>query len=213
MFRCSQRLLVGAFTVALAAATPAAGAVITVDADSFVAGTDISAAFAGVTLSAVGGGFGAGPSIFAVDSAGQAVEPFTASTGALVFGTDAASFPHLFREPAFLNLRADFATPTSSVAIDFIANDGADQGFLQAFDSGNNLLGTYTTASLGLNAFETMAVALPGIAYILAGGLNGGSSGGLDNLRFDGDAVPEPSVLLLGLTAAAAFARRRRANR
>jgi len=36
-------------------------------------------------------------------------------------------------------------------------------------------------------------------------------AGSLDNLRFD--AVPEPSVLLLGVTAAAAFARRRRPTR
>ncbi len=34
---------------------------VTVDPDAFAAGTDISNAFAGVSLSAVGGGFGSGP--------------------------------------------------------------------------------------------------------------------------------------------------------
>lgn len=36
-----------------------------------------------------------------VDSASQPAEPFTASTGRLVFGTNASTFPHLFREPSF----------------------------------------------------------------------------------------------------------------
>lgn len=187
---------------------------ILVDADAFAAGTNISAAFPGVTLSAVGGGFSSGPSIFAVDPLAGA-EPFTASTGRLVFGTDSASFPHLFREPGFLNMRVDFASPTNFVSIDYISNDAADTGFLRAFDSGNNLLGTYTTASLAANAFEAMTFSsgTSNIAYILAGGLNGSSSGGLDNLQY-GEAVaavPEPtSLLLLGTGALGALARRRK---
>ncbi|MBL8315054.1 MAG: PEP-CTERM sorting domain-containing protein [Rubrivivax sp.] len=177
----------------------AQAATVVADADAFALGTDLSNAFAGITLSAVGLGFGGGPAIFAVASASQPLEPFTASTGQLVFGTNSPNFPHLFREPSFLALRVDFSAPTDGVWIDFISNDGADTGFLQAFDATDNLLGTYTTASLATSQFETMSLSFgsASIAYILAGGLNGSSSGGLDHLRYNGGTVPEPATLLL----------------
>jgi hypothetical protein len=197
--------------MALAQAAP-----VVVDPDAFAPGTNISNAFAGVSLSAVGGGFGAGPAVFAIDSASQPNEPFTASTGRLVFGTNSQTFPHLFREPTFLALRVDFATATDAVWIDFISNDGADTGFLQAFDAADNLLGTYTTASLGLNQFETMSLSFgsASIAYILASGLDGASSGGLDHLRYNAaSTVPEPTALLLVGTALLALRLGRRPAR
>ncbi len=212
-FAVARRVCLGTLaSVLLVGSTSASAAIITVDPDSFAAGTDISAAFAGVTLSAVGGGFGAGPSIFAVDPTAGA-EPFTTSTGNLSFGTDSASFPHLFREPAFLHMRVDFAAPTDFVSIDFIANDTPDQGTLSAFDSADNLLGTYTTAFLVANAFESMTFSSgsSNIAYILASGADSGSSGGLDNLQFA--VAPEPSTLLLLATAGGAWIRRRRSAR
>ena len=207
MSRSVRSTLLGFFLCA--AAGPAFGALIVVDADAFAEGTNLSAAFPGVTLSHGGGGFGGGPGIFAVRPDNK-VEPFNASTGSLVFGTDTqGDFPHLFREQGFANLRADFATATDSVSIDFISNNGSDFGFLQAFDAANNLLGSYTTADLSLNQFETMTINATGIAYILASGLNGASSGGLDNLKFG--TVPEPGTLaLLGLAfAGLGFARRK----
>jgi hypothetical protein len=36
----------------------------------------------------------------------------------------------LFREPDFLALRADFASFTSFVSVDFISNDSSDVGYL-----------------------------------------------------------------------------------
>lgn len=207
----------------LAAAVACAGAMtlahaapVVVEPDAFAPGTDLSNAFAGVTLSAVGLGFGGGPAIFAVDSLSQPNEPFTASTGRLVFGTNSPSFPHLFREPGFHALRVDFAAPTDAVWIDYISNDGADTGFLQAFDAADNLLGTYTTASLAANQFETMSLnfGTASIAYILASGLNSASSGGLDHLRYNDDGtVPEPAALLLVGTALLALRLSRRAPR
>jgi hypothetical protein len=197
--------------MALAQAAP-----VVVDPDAFAPGTDLSNAFAGITLSAVGGGFGAGPAVFAVDSLSQPNEPFMASTGRLVFGTNSQIFPHLFREPTFLALRVDFAAATDAVAIDFISNDADDVGFLQAFDAANNLLGTYTTASLATNQFETMSLAFgsANIAYILASGLDGLSSGGLDHLRYNSAAtVPEPTALLLVGTALLALRLGRRPER
>jgi hypothetical protein len=189
-------------SIAASLSLSAQAAVIVIDPDSFADGTDISNAVPGVTLSAAGAGFGNGPSIFSVTSSTQPNEPFTASTGTRVFGTDSLTFPHLFREPGFLNMRVDLATATNSISIDYISNDGADTGFMQAFDSLDNLLGTYTTASLSANNFETMTISsgTASIAYILAGGLNGNSSGGLDNLRINAAMVPEPAMLaLLGL--------------
>ncbi|MBX3601337.1 MAG: PEP-CTERM sorting domain-containing protein [Rubrivivax sp.] len=197
--------------MALAHAAP-----VVVDPDAFAPGTDLSNAFAGITLSAVGLGFGGGPAIFAVDSLSQPAEPFTASTGRLVFGTSAPTFPHLFREPSFHALRVDFAAPTDAVWIDFISNDSADTGFLQAFDAADNLLGTYTTASLTANQFETMSLSFgsASIAYILASGLDSASSGGLDHLRYNDDGtVPEPAALLLVGTALLALRLSRRPAR
>ena len=198
---------------------PASAATVVVDPDAFAAGTNISNAFAGVTLSASPNGFGTGSDVFAVASASQPTEPFTASTGSLVFGTNGTTFPHLFREPSFSALRVDFATSVFAVSIDAIANDGADTGFLQVFNSANTLLGTYTTASLGTNQFEAMTFASGSgdIAYIIASGLNGGSSLGLDRLSYEttlNGGVPEPAtwallILGFGLIGGALRGRRR----
>lgn len=192
--------------VLAATAVPVAAATIVVDPDAVAPGTNISSHFAGVTLAASPNGFGTGSDVFAIDSASQPNEPFNASTGRLVFGTNSATFPHLFREPGFSALRVTFAAGVFAVSIDAIANDGADTGFLQAYDIANNLLGTYTTASLGLNQFETMtfASASGDIAYIIASGLDSGSSLGLDHLTYDNGVtgvVPEPAtwaMLVLG---------------
>ena len=70
--------VVGGLLLSLSAGQ--AGAMVTVDADAFAVGTDISNAFAGVTLSAVGIGWN-GPTgiIVAVDPLAH-LEPFSAST-------------------------------------------------------------------------------------------------------------------------------------
>lgn len=188
----------------------------TVDPDAFAAGTVLDNAFAGVTLSIVGDGFGSadGSSVIAIDPSAESAEPFSSSTGSLSFGhTSANSFPHLFREPGFKALRADFSGGASSVSIDFISNDSADTGLLQAFSATDVLLGTYTTASLGFSAFETMTLSgIGNISYILASGDSGASSGGLDNLSFVSAAIPLPAAgwLLLGAVGGLGFAKRRK---
>ena len=165
---------------------------ITVDPDSFSEGDNISNAFPFVTLSAVGGGFGSGPDIFAVNPSIQ-TEPFNASTGTLVFGTDSSVFPHLFRELGFLHMRVDFDSPVPSVSLDYIGNNSSDQGELLAFNSSNVMIGSGTTTVLTLNEVGTILldVGANDIAYVLAGGVSSSSSIGIDHLQY---LMPAPSA-------------------
>lgn len=197
-----------AYTLLISLSALATTTAAVVDPDAFAVGTNISAAFPGVTLSAVGGGFGAGPDIFSVDPTAHA-EPFNASTGRLTFGTNSSSFPHLFREPGFLEMRVDFANPAKSVSLDYIGNNGSDTGVMRAFNSSDVQVGNYTTVSLTVSQFETMTITRPSpdIAYVLAGGNSGGSSGGLDHLRY---VVPEPSTFALAALGLLGMGYRRR---
>lgn len=212
----TKSMAMGALVIAALHWTPARAALFTAEPDAFAVGTDLGSAYTGVTLSILGTGFGVGP-VRAVNPSTQPIEPFTASTGSLTFGHNGAFLPHLFREPTTQALRADFVTTAISVSIDFVSNDFSDLGFLQAFGAGDVLLGTYTTASLAANAFETMTLSGVGpIAYVIASGLNASSSGGLDNLRWEtaATAVPEPGTLaLVGIGLAGLVAAGRRSRR
>lgn len=186
---CAIVLLVGGL---------ASGTITVVDPDAFSAGTVLNNAFAGVTLSSVGSGWnGANGAVIAVDPLAY-TEAFSASTGSLSFGTDDASFPHLFMDMGFLQLRADFDTPVSFVSLDFIGNDSSDTGELLAYDSNDNLIESALTGPLATNEVGTLTISSvsSNIAYILAGGDSGSSSLGLDNLSY----IPEPTTIcLLGL--------------
>lgn len=149
--------------------------------DDFSAGTDISTACSGVTLSENGN------SVFSVfpDSGG------TASTGALVFG-NSSSFPPEWTE--LMILRADFTVPVEFVAIDIIANDSFDTGRMRVFDALDNELDIATTAILSNigTQIERLSISRlsPDIAYATFSGVSG-QSVLLDNLAF---AVPEPTT-------------------
>ena len=207
---------------------PADAALITVDPDAFIAGTDISNSYSGVTLSTVGGTFGASSSVYSINPQNPAFTGnalFPASTPTLAFGNDAVGgggpTGHIWTDylsVAPLSLRADFTTPTDLVQLDFISNNGQDVGRMDAFNAANVLVGSYTTANLALPNFETMTITRvsPDIAYVIAGSLSL-QTGGLDHLRFDAPvtAVPEPSgfhLAFLGLLAASGmlFSRNRR---
>lgn len=192
-------------------ALPAMAAVVVVDADFFPLGTNLTSALPGVTLTALGSGWGGNDGqIYGVDPTNQ-TEPFTPATGRLVFGTTDPSFPHLFMNSGYVEMRVDFAVPTNYVAIFFISNDNSDVGMLRAYDSGGGLLATLTTASLGLNELQRLSVSMPGIAYAIMGGDSGSSSIGLDMLLYD--KVPEPgsvTLALIGLIAGLALRRYRR---
>jgi hypothetical protein len=89
---------------------------------------------------------------------------------------------------------------------------------LEAFDAGNNPLGSAasafsnnlgTTGELGSSPNEQLSVASPGIKSVTITGDPAGGSFAVDNVEFEPEGVPEPAVLLLLGTAAAAVARRR----
>jgi len=174
-------------------------AMVAVDPDAFAVGTDISHAFAGVTLSAVGPGRDS-PSgaVFAIDPTTGGVESFNASTGSLAFGSDDGRWPTVWMDVSFLQLRVDFASPASIVMLDVIGNDSSDFGVLNAYDALDNLLDSAMTAQLGPNSIETLTVTAAGnVAYVVAGGRDGDSSVGLDNLWYDA-AIPAPAAFVLG---------------
>jgi hypothetical protein len=190
--------------VALLAAVSQA-AIMTAEPDSFPVDTNISNSFPGIDLISVGPGYDGDfdPNIFARDSLAH-LEPFVASTGRLVFGTNDSSFPTTFGGFGDAILRVDFTNPTNLVMLDAIGNDSSDFARLQAYTAGNALIDTYDTGSMGTSKFETMTVssAMSDIAYVLASG-RFGDSVGFDNLRFEG-VIPEASTALLAVIAALA---------
>lgn len=164
---------------------------ITCEPDSFAAGTDMTNACAGVTLSVE----------LRSDTVVSQV-PFVAgavSTGSRVFGhtTDAFGWGDSDADPE--RFRADFDMLTSFVSIDLIGNNGSDFGFLRAYDVGGSLLDEILTGQLTSGDIFTASFtrASADIAFIRAAGINGDNLN-LDNLQFS--TVPEPAMFaLLGI--------------
>jgi hypothetical protein len=192
----------------LAFAGIAHATVINVEPDSFADGTDISNAYAGITLSTVSasGSWATSSAVFA-----RTATQTTASTGSMVFGNDGAGvLNELWREHTLL--RADFASAASSVSIDFIADDAADTGILEVYSSLNVLLASLSTGSLGpAGDFGTLTYSGAGIAYIVARGLDGSSALLIDNLSVTA-MVPAPATLMLAGFGLVCAMRARRAR-
>lgn len=188
----------------------ALAAPVTIDPDDFADGTDISTAFAGVTLSTIfaTGFFDAPSSIGGV----FAVADDDAATGSNAFGQSATN--STWGNGSFEFLRVDFASAVSSVSLDFFANDSQDTNpILLAFDVNGNQIDSATFAgSVALGSPLTLTV-LGQISYIFASWdeLNRRENGGLDHLVYSVDApVPLPAAALLFGTALVAGTRLRR---
>jgi hypothetical protein len=176
--------------------TSVASAINTVDPDDKPAG-DISTAFWGVELSAVGGSWGSGPAVH-----GVAPTSFTKG-GTRVFGHTGSNQDLWWGEDE-LHLRADFTSALATeVSLDFIGNDvygDGDIGELYAYDASDNVVDSAFTSSLGNNKLERLTVSDGGgIAYILAFGHDDGNTMdtiGIDNMEWV--AIPAPGAILLG---------------
>lgn len=187
----------------LAASTQAAPLII--EPDDYLPGTDISAIVPGVLLSTVASDHGA-PQVL---STAPLVADW-ASTGDLVFG-HGGSFPeHWVTDTVpgyrFGALRADLnlSFAVTEIQFDLNGNDSGDVGLLEAFAGDGTLLGTYETAQLDADSFETATIssATP-IAYLIAGG-KGTNTITLDRLVL----IPEPASAAM-LAAGLLLLRRR----
>jgi len=85
----------------------------------------------------------------------------------------------------YVQLKATFATPVSTVELDAIGDSAGDYGRLEAYNAQGQLLSRYTTQQLDAGDVETMVLARPvaDIAYLLAKG-HVSTKVQFDNLRF-----------------------------
>jgi hypothetical protein len=191
-----NKSLILMFIFALLCCASVASAVTIIDPDAFPAGTDISNAFPGVTLSTRDG---VAPGI----NARSVTSEFDASatTGTLAFAHDGGNTT--WGNGQFEFLRADFVGGATSVSLDFFANDigGDSNAQLLAFDAADMLLDSDLVAFVPFDDFVTLTVSAPNIAYVAAywDELVRSQNGGLDNLVYE--RVPEPSTFLLTSTA------------
>jgi hypothetical protein len=190
-------------------------AVIHVDPDSFAAGTNISTAFPGVTLSLFDG-----PSDSGLPPAGASI--FASDVSIPIGGNEVFGFQTTDGDlrPIFVltleGLQAQFSGPVGFVSIDFITDDSGDPGTLQAFDINGMLLEeSFTPGVVLFGGVETATItrAQNDIAFIRAGGIN--SQGVyLDDLQYEVLApatVPEPASVMMWVAGGALLLWRRRA--
>lgn len=161
--------------------------------------------------------YGAGPT-YSDGFVYGVVDPLNASN--VVFGWNGtlnglqAGWPE-----QFLGLRATFASPVSSVSLDFGNNDAysSDWGTLAAFDSAGNLLEYVSEHIMTPGQWVTLSItrSTADIAWILGLGnylvfATGNSTGQqcddvlIDHLQYGG-AVPEPASWLMALLAGASL--------
>ncbi len=166
--------------------------IVTADADAFATGTDISNAFAGLTLSFEGTtSFGITDGIiYSADESGALL----ASTGTRVFGTADPTYPNLFTGASTSVFRIDFDTTMFTVSVDALADDISDLAQLTAYTAGDVVIDTYLTALMVSGASETMTVNGGNIAYVIAEGVSPDAVG-FDNLV--ANTVPIPAAVWL----------------
>jgi hypothetical protein len=175
---------------------------VTVDADSFANGADLSTAFSGVVLSSTGGAIGLDGKVYASANA-------LASTDGKVFANN-LSAGWLSKSPGGYAMRADFSAPTDYVSIDIIGDSDLDIGVLTAYDASGKVLTRVISSDLGVGQHEPVSVQrfANDIAYVTIGGLGAlNNSVLLDHLVFN---IPEPATMVLLSLGMLSLGRRKR---
>jgi len=192
-----QMKILSAAALLLVMASSVSGMIISADADGYNNGTDISTAFAGMTLSSVGGYPGLDGIVYAWGDG-------LASTGTNVFANNLSFQRQWYAElTEGFALRADFEQLANSVAIDIIGDDFGDYGVLTVYDSSGVLIDSVQSPQLAYGQVFRAIVDRPSfdIAYIIAGG----SPSTEDTVHLDNlvaNVIPEPTTLcLFGLGA------------
>jgi hypothetical protein len=162
---------------------------ITVDADSFADGADLSNAFPGVILSSTGGASGLDGAVYA------STNPL-ASTDGKVFANN-LSAEWLSKSSGGYALRADFSKLTNYIAIDIIGDSLLDLGVLTVYDTTGKVLTRVITSELSSGQVETVSVQrfIADIAYITVGGFGIINSEVL--LHTEDNPVPESATMIL----------------
>ncbi len=191
------------FVIALAmwaTGSPASAVLISVDADAYTPGTDISTVFEAVKLETF---YDEGLLIGKVYSR-RAYDPVLASTGTNVFGhavtgTDAYGRPRneTWVFPQTL-LVIEFYDPADWVSFDIIGDnpDGSrDRAAVDVYDADFNLIEWAQTPSLGYAEFAPISINRDAfdISFVVTSGTDGAVY--IDNLR--ANVIPEPATLLL----------------
>lgn len=166
--------------------SPGLAAAGRVDAYQRPAGSDLTYAFRGVTLSVEG----ASATVVSEDGYSTFNSRNLATTGKRVFGYEPPEAPimsgNVWDQQQYGLLRIDFAKPVSEVQIDLIFDDD-DRAALRAYDASGNLLGSVVGEGDGRSEVGHVTASIraktPSISYVTAGGV-GREAVLLDNLRY-----------------------------
>ena len=189
-----------AVSVVWLAASPAFAILISVDADAYAPGTEISDLFDSVRLQTY---YDNGASIGGVYSR-KAQDPVLASTGTNVFGhavmgMDAHGRPlnETWVFPQTL-LVIEFYDPAESVSFDIIGDNitgGGDRAAVDVYDVDFNMIEWAQTPLMGYADFASVSIERGtfDISFIVTSGTDGAVY--IDNLK--ANIIPEPMTLLL----------------
>jgi len=190
--------------LALAAAAHAAPYVVTLEPDGFADGVELTLIVPEFSLQVAGTNNLPLGGVNKVTAESEGI--YEPPTGTNVFGRNGIPFWN-----NNTRLRIDFTVPVEAISLIFASGGSSEIGRLDAFDSSGTLIGSYVTAALANEAFETMVINRPqtDIAFAVAYSAPGeGNFGRLDLLQVT---VPEPSTAaMLGLGLLALTRRPRR---
>lgn len=190
---------------------------VTVDADRYSIGRDLTHVFDGITLTVTGR---PSTTVIALDGFDIFNGRNIATTGKNVFGYAPVLNPipsgKVWDQNTYGLLRVDLYKPTNFIQIDLIFDDD-DTGSIWAYDKYDHLLDSMSASGDGRGPIPNASVSIsrssPDIAYVFAGG-NHAEGLFLDNLKYNQITeviIPSPLILLgSGLVVLGLLSRRMR---